>query len=57
MQVRRQRAMSIAQLSSQAATNNIIRSDHSEQRFAAQLNIDSLWDPALHDMILEWRKN
>ncbi|MCG8552973.1 MAG: hypothetical protein MI799_21405 [Desulfobacterales bacterium] len=56
MQVRRQRAMGIAQLSSQAATNKIIRSDHGEQRFAAQLNLDSLWNPALHDTILEWRK-
>jgi len=56
MQVRRQRAMSMGQLSSQAATNAIARSDKSEQRFAAQLNLDSPWDPARHDMILEWKK-
>ncbi|WP_320045132.1 hypothetical protein [uncultured Desulfobacter sp.] len=56
MQIRRQRAMSIAQLSSQAASNTIIRSDQSEQRFAAQLNLDTLWDPSRHDLVLEWRK-
>lgn len=56
MQVRRQRAMNIDHLSSQAATNAIARSDHGEQRFAAQLNLDSLWDPARHNMALEWKK-
>lgn len=56
MQIRRQRAMNIDHLSSQAATNAIARSDHREQRFAAQLNLDSLWDPAGHDMALEWKK-
>lgn len=56
MQIRRHRAMSIAQLSSQAANSTIIRSDNSEQRFSAQLNLDSLWDPARHDIALEWRK-
>ncbi|WP_319577592.1 cytidylate kinase family protein [uncultured Desulfobacter sp.] len=56
MQVRRQRAMVLNKLSSQTATNTITRSDHREQRFAAQLNIDSLWDPARYDMALEWRK-
>ena len=56
MQVRRQRAMSMGQLSSQAATNTIARSDKREQRFAAQLNLDALCDPTGHDMTLEWRK-
>ncbi len=56
MQVRRQRAMALDKLSSQAATNAIARSDHREKRFAAQLNLDSLWDPARHDMVLEWKK-
>lgn len=56
MQVRRKRAMAVDKLSSQAATNAITRSDHREQRFAAQLNLDSLWDPARHDMVLEWKK-
>ncbi|HBT87075.1 hypothetical protein [Desulfobacter sp.] len=56
MQVRRQRAMNIDHLSSQAATNAIARSDHGEQRFAAQLNLDSLWDPARHNLALEWKK-
>lgn len=56
MQVRRQRAMALDKLSCQAATNAIARSDHREQRFAAQLNLDSLWDPARHDMALEWKK-
>jgi hypothetical protein len=56
MQVRRQRAMNIDQLSSQAATHAIYRSDQRDERFTAQLNIDSLWDPARHDMNLEWGK-
>lgn len=56
MQVRRQRAMGLYQLSTQAAATAIARSDHREQRFAAQLNLDSLWDPERHDMALEWRK-
>ncbi|WP_035240322.1 cytidylate kinase family protein [Desulfobacter vibrioformis] len=56
MQVRNQRAMTLYQLSSQAAAAAISRSDHRDQRFAAQLNLDSLWDPALHDMVLEWKK-
>nr|WP_321404907.1 hypothetical protein [uncultured Desulfobacter sp.] len=56
MQIRRQRAMRIAQLSSQAATQTISQSDQREQRFAAHLNLDNLWDPARHDMALEWGK-
>jgi len=56
MQVRRQRAMGLYQLSSQAAATAIARSEHREERFAAQLNIDSLWDPARHDMTLVWKK-
>lgn len=56
MQVRNQRAMALDQLSSQAAAAAITRSDLREQRFAAQLNLDSLWDPALHDMVLEWKE-
>lgn len=56
MQVRRQRAMGLYQLSNQAAAIAIARSDNREQRFAAQINLDSLWDPARHDMALEWRK-
>jgi|GEM_PF-1127453 len=56
MQVRRQRAMSMGQLSCQASTNAITRSDKNEQRFAAQFNLGSLWDPAGHDMVLEWRQ-
>ena len=56
MQLRSQRAMAINQLSGQAAAAAIARSDHREKRFAAQLNIDSLWDPARHDMVLEWQK-
>ncbi|NDY71591.1 hypothetical protein DO021_08200 [Desulfobacter hydrogenophilus] len=56
MHVRRQRAISMGQLSNQAATNAIARSDKSEQRFAAQLNLDSLWDPTGYDMVLEWSK-
>lgn len=54
MQVRSQRAMSLSQLSGQAAAAAITRSDRREQRLAAQLNLDSLWDPALHDVVLEW---
>lgn len=56
MQLRSQRAMVMGQLSDQAAAAAIARSDHREKRFAAQLNIASLRDPARHDMILEWRK-
>lgn len=56
MQVRSQRAMALEQLSGQAAAAAIARSDCWEQRFAVQLNSDSLWDPARHDMVLEWRQ-
>lgn len=56
MRIRSQRAMALAQLSRQAAATAIARSDHREQRFAAQLNLDSLWDPTRHDMVLEWNK-
>lgn len=56
MHIRRQRAMSTARLSSQAATDDIARSDHMQQRFAAQLNLDSLWDCTRHDIVLEWRQ-
>ena len=56
MQVRRQRAMRMAQLSSQAATQAIARSDQREQRFATHLNLENLWEPTRHDMNLEWDK-
>jgi hypothetical protein len=56
MQVRRQRAMTIDQLSSHAAAHAISRSDRRDERFAAQLNLDNLWDPTRHDMNLEWGK-
>ncbi len=56
MRIRRQRAMSLYQLSNQAAATAIARSDQRDQRFAAQLNLDSLWDSARHDMVLEWSK-
>ena len=55
MQVRSQRAMAEDHSSSQAAAAAIARFDHRGQRFAAQLNLNSLWDPARHDMVLEWR--
>ena len=56
MQVRSQRAIAIEHLSSQAAATAIAKADHKDQRFAAQLNITSLLDPALHDMVLDWKK-
>lgn len=54
MHIRRQRAMRIDQLSSHAAAHAISRSDQRDQRFAAQLNLDDLWDPTRHDMDLAW---
>lgn len=56
MHVRRQRAMNIDQLSSHAAAHTISRSDQRDERFAAQLNLDRLWDPARHDMDLAWEE-
>jgi len=54
MQVRSQRAMVTEQLSGKAAAALIARSDHRAHRLAAQLDLDSLWDPARHDRVLEW---
>jgi len=56
MQVRRQRAMRIDQLSSQAATQAITRSDQRDQRLAAHLNLENLWGTTRHDINLEWEE-
>ncbi|WP_321492676.1 hypothetical protein [uncultured Desulfobacter sp.] len=54
IQIRNQRAVTMDRLSIQAADAAIARSDQTEQRLAVHLNLDTLWDRTLHDMVLEW---